>query len=71
MLTYAVSARTGEGVSLCFQKVAAELLGIKLTKAEQEQHQKLVKAEIVPYQHQQMASSTPQSEVKTTVCSVQ
>lgn len=70
MLTYAVSAKTGEGVSLCFQKVAAELLGIKLTKAEQEQHQKLVKAEIVPYP-QQIASSPPQSEVKTTVCTIQ
>ena len=70
MLTYAVSAKTGEGVSLCFQKVAAELLGIKLTKAEQEQHQKLVKAEIVAYP-QHIPSNTPQSEIKSTMCCVQ
>jgi hypothetical protein len=29
MLTYAVSAKTSEGVNLCFQKIAAELLGIR------------------------------------------
>ena len=27
LLTYAVSAKTGEGVSLCMQKIAADLLG--------------------------------------------
>jgi Ras-related protein Rab-28 len=29
LLTYAVSAKSGEGISLCFQKIAAELLGIR------------------------------------------
>ena len=29
LLTYALSAKSGEGVNLCFQKIAAELLGIK------------------------------------------
>ena len=29
LLTYAVSAKTSEGVALCFQKVAAELVGIR------------------------------------------
>jgi len=33
MLTYAVSAKTSEGVNLCFQKIAAELLGIRLLKS--------------------------------------
>jgi hypothetical protein len=28
----ASTAQTGEGIALCLQKVAAELLGIKLTK---------------------------------------
>ncbi|OWK13726.1 RAB28, partial [Cervus elaphus hippelaphus] len=32
-----VSAKTGDSVFLCFQKVAAEILGIKLNKAEIEQ----------------------------------
>ncbi|XP_034254226.1 ras-related protein Rab-28-like [Thrips palmi] len=44
--SYVVSARTGENISLFFQKIAAELLGIKLTRAEQEEHQPVVKAEI-------------------------
>uniref|UniRef100_A0A4W2HKT9 Ras-related protein Rab-28 n=1 Tax=Bos indicus x Bos taurus TaxID=30522 RepID=A0A4W2HKT9_BOBOX len=34
-----VSAKTGDSVFLCFQKVAAEILGIKLNKAEIEQSQ--------------------------------
>lgn len=29
LLTYAVSAKTSEGVNLCFQKIAAELVGIR------------------------------------------
>ena len=29
LLTYAVSAKSGEGVNLCLQKVTAELLGIR------------------------------------------
>jgi len=33
-------------VALCFQKLAAELLGVRLTRAEQEQHQPVVRAEI-------------------------
>ncbi|KAG7159281.1 ras-related protein Rab-28-like [Homarus americanus] len=50
MTSYVVSAKTGEGVSLSFQKVAAELLGIRLTKAEQEQQQPVVTAEILTFQ---------------------
>ncbi|KAM4854543.1 ras-related protein Rab-28 isoform 2-T2 [Thomomys bottae] len=37
-----VSAKTGDSVFLCFQKVAAEILGIKLNKAEIEQSQMVV-----------------------------
>ncbi|XP_060044311.1 ras-related protein Rab-28 isoform X2 [Erinaceus europaeus] len=37
--SYFVSAKTGDSVFLCFQKVAAEILGIKLNKAEIEQSQ--------------------------------
>ena len=29
LLTYAASAKSGEGVNLCFQKILAELLGIR------------------------------------------
>ncbi|KAE8751853.1 hypothetical protein FOCC_FOCC001330 [Frankliniella occidentalis] len=44
--SYVVSARTGENISLFFQKMAAELLGLKLSRAEQEEHQPVVRAEI-------------------------
>ncbi|KAM9238144.1 ras-related protein Rab-28 isoform 1-T1 [Dugong dugon] len=37
-----VSAKTGDSVFLCFQKVAAEILGIKLNKAEIEQSQVII-----------------------------
>ena len=42
----------------------------RLTKAEQEHHQKVVKAEIVTYP-QNRISSNPQSTVKTSVCALQ
>uniref|UniRef100_A0A8B9VCQ3 Ras-related protein Rab-28 n=1 Tax=Anas zonorhyncha TaxID=75864 RepID=A0A8B9VCQ3_9AVES len=34
-----VSAKTGDSVFLCFQRIAADILGIKLNKAEMEQSQ--------------------------------
>ncbi|XP_071744193.1 ras-related protein Rab-28-like [Lepeophtheirus salmonis] len=68
--TFAVSSKTGEGVNLCFQKISAELLGIKLSKAEQEQHQPVFKAEIVSYPDDKLPAP-PQSNFKTTVCCIQ
>lgn len=70
MLTYAVSAKTSEGVNLCFQKIAAELLGIRLTKADQELQQAVVKAEIVSYPQNRVPNPQSQS-VKTAVCNLQ
>lgn len=69
LLTYAVSAKTGEGVALCLQKVAAELLGIKLTKQEQEQHGAVVKAEIVHYAQENLPRN-PQTSASSSVCSI-
>lgn len=69
LLTYAVSAKTGEGVSLCFQKIAAELLGIRLTKQEQEQQQAVVKAEIVQYREDALPRN-PQSSSASAICSI-
>ncbi|XP_027945092.1 ras-related protein Rab-28 isoform X1 [Eumetopias jubatus] len=43
-----VSAKTGDSVFLCFQKVAAEILGIKLNKAEIEQSQWLLQCMFPP-----------------------
>ncbi|KAL0267070.1 UNVERIFIED_CONTAM: hypothetical protein PYX00_009437 [Menopon gallinae] len=44
--SHVVSSRTGESVSLAFQKTAAEYLGIKLTRSEIEEQQPVVRAEI-------------------------
>ncbi|XP_072476356.1 ras-related protein Rab-28 isoform X4 [Notamacropus eugenii] len=63
-----VSAKTGDSVFLCFQRVAAEILGIKLNKAEIEQSQHIVRAEIVKYpeeDHEHLNST------QSKICSLQ
>merc|ERR1711871_468127 len=45
--SFYVSAKTGDNVHACFHRVAAELAGVQLTKAELEVLPKTVKAEIV------------------------
>jgi len=67
LLTYAVSAKTGEGVGLCLQKISADLLGIRLSKQEQEQQQAVVKAEIVQYKEDSMPRN-PQANNSSAVC---
>ncbi|XP_063665473.1 ras-related protein Rab-28 isoform X2 [Pan troglodytes] len=63
-----VSAKTGDSVFLCFQKVAAEILGIKLNKAEIEQSQRIVRAEIVKYPEEENQHTT---STQSRICSVQ
>ncbi|XP_062838163.1 ras-related protein Rab-28 isoform X1 [Anolis carolinensis] len=65
-----VSAKTGDSVFLCFQRIAADLLDVKLNKAEIEQSQHVVKAELVKYpeeDNQQDSTASCQSKI----CSVQ
>ncbi|XP_077957790.1 ras-related protein Rab-28 isoform X2 [Gasterosteus aculeatus] len=64
-----VSAKTGDSVYLCFQRVAAEILGVKLNKAEIEQSQRVVKADIVNYS-QDAAARTP-NPPRSSMCVVQ
>ncbi|KAH3786272.1 ras-related protein Rab-28-like [Dreissena polymorpha] len=73
MSSHFVSAKTGDSVSICFQKVAAEILGIKLTKPDVDQHHRVVKAEIVNYtkQEESAARHIPQTTTKTSICSLQ
>ncbi|MEE6462487.1 hypothetical protein FKM82_001609 [Ascaphus truei] len=47
--SYFVSAKTGDSVFLCFQRVAAEILGIKLNKAEIEQSQVIILPGCIAY----------------------
>ena len=59
-------------VSLCFQKAAAEILGIKLTRPEMEQHQRVVKAEISNYNAKEIASAQQgQTTQKSNMCVLQ
>ncbi|XP_076244560.1 ras-related protein Rab-28 [Calliopsis andreniformis] len=41
-----VSARTGEAVSLCMVSLAAQILGVRLTKTDQDFHKPIIVAEI-------------------------
>ncbi|XP_043087255.1 ras-related protein Rab-28 isoform X2 [Puntigrus tetrazona] len=69
LISQFVSAKTGDSVFLCFQRLAAEILGIKLNKAEMEQSQRIVKAELVDYPQDEgpIRQETNQSKI----CSVQ
>lgn len=71
LVSFHVSAKTGESVSLCFQKVAAELLGTKLTKAEQEHQQPVVMAEIVTHAPSPKTSQIKKASVQTSICTLQ
>lgn len=73
MSSHFVSAKTGDSVAQCFQKVAAEILGIKLTKPDVEQQHRVVKAEIVNYTKQEelAARSIPQTATKSSFCVLQ
>uniref|UniRef100_A0A2K6DA86 RAB28, member RAS oncogene family n=1 Tax=Macaca nemestrina TaxID=9545 RepID=A0A2K6DA86_MACNE len=64
--SHLVSAKATDSVFLCFQKVAAEILGIKLNKAETEQSQSVVKADIVNYNQEPMARAVNPS--RSSVC---
>ncbi|KAJ9592970.1 hypothetical protein L9F63_015340, partial [Diploptera punctata] len=76
--SYLVSARTGEMVALCFQKIVAEVLGLKLTRAEQEQ-QPVMQAEIlhtpasttVPDGHSSTSNNFAPPGSKSAICVIQ
>lgn len=70
MSSHFISARTDDQVSLCFQKVAAQVLGYKLTKQEIESQQTVVKAEIVKYSAVEPPRSNS-SRQRSALCSIQ
>ncbi|KAF0039955.1 hypothetical protein F2P81_008190 [Scophthalmus maximus] len=69
LISQFVSAKTGDSVFLCFQKVAAEILGVKLNKAEIEQSQRVVKADIVNYSQDTVARTV--NPPRSSMCVVQ
>uniref|UniRef100_A0A3Q3MWH8 RAB28, member RAS oncogene family n=1 Tax=Labrus bergylta TaxID=56723 RepID=A0A3Q3MWH8_9LABR len=69
LISQFVSAKSGDSVFLCFQRVAAEILGVKLNKAEIEQSQRVVKADIVNYSQDTVARTV--NPPRSSMCVVQ
>ncbi|KAK2891392.1 hypothetical protein Q8A67_014035 [Cirrhinus molitorella] len=69
LISQFVSAKTGDSVFLCFQRLAAEILGIKLNKAEMEQSQHVVKADIVNYSQESVARAV--NPPRSSMCNIQ
>ncbi|XP_067936026.1 ras-related protein Rab-28-like [Watersipora subatra] len=65
-----ISAKTGDSVNICFQKIAAEILGIKLSRAELESQHRVVKAEIANYSKKEAKAHVVQAPT-TSICSIQ
>lgn len=66
-----MSAKTGDNVSSCFYRVAADLAGVVLTKPELEVASKIVKAEIVNHPQNEDGSVLPAPEKKKPACLLQ
>uniref|UniRef100_H9GBC6 RAB28, member RAS oncogene family n=1 Tax=Anolis carolinensis TaxID=28377 RepID=H9GBC6_ANOCA len=64
-----VSAKTGDSVFLCFQRIAADLLDVKLNKAEIEQSQSVVKADIVNYSQEPVTRTV--NSPRSSMCTIQ
>ncbi|CAG5135071.1 unnamed protein product [Candidula unifasciata] len=58
MTSYFVSAKTGESVSFCFQKIASDILQVRMSKPEVEQHQRVLKAEVINSNNSNSATPT-------------
>ncbi|XP_077992432.1 ras-related protein Rab-28-like [Glandiceps talaboti] len=71
MSTHFVSAKSGDAVNLCFQRIAAEICGIKLTKPELEQSARVVKADIVQYSNSEPVSRATHTQTRSSMCSIQ
>ncbi|KAK2186205.1 hypothetical protein NP493_211g03004 [Ridgeia piscesae] len=71
MSSHFVSAKTGDSVSILFQKMAAEILGIKLTRPDLEKEQRIVKAEIVSYSAKEASAQPSVQQPRSTFCALQ
>lgn len=69
LISQFVSAKTGDSVFLCFQRLAAEIVGVKLNKAEMEQSQHVVKADIVNYSQECVARAV--NPPRSSMCVIQ
>jgi len=68
MSSFLISAKTGESVNLMFQQIAAQILGITLTRIQVEDQHRVVKAEIVKFKEPKLAPAPPK---KSSICVLQ
>jgi Ras-related protein Rab-28 len=64
MFSCFMSAKTGDNVSQCFYRVAADLAGVVLTKPEIEVASKVVRAEIIQHPQDAPEDGTPMEPAK-------
>jgi len=71
MSSHFVSAKTGDSVSLCFQKVAADICGVRITKSDMEMQQQVIKADISTYKQDEATRvPTAGSQKRSTFCAL-
>jgi Ras-related protein Rab-28 len=66
-----VSAKNGDQVANCFLQVAADALGIKLSKSQLQQDVSVVKADIIHYQDLPAATPAQPQATQSTFCTLQ
>ncbi|KAF6032347.1 RAB28 [Bugula neritina] len=71
MSSHYLSAKTGDSVNTCFQKIAADILNIKLTRMDLELQHKVVKAEITNYSKKEAGAAVVHSQKSSSMCSIQ
>ena len=68
MQSFLVSAKSGESVNSMFQQIAAQILGITLTRIQVEDQHRVVKADIVKFKE---AKPQKPPQKKSSICSIQ
>lgn len=68
---FLLSAKSGDQVSYCFQKIAADILGIRLSKQEVEHTNRVIKADIVTYTEKEAPQRTTANQTRSSMCSLQ
>jgi Ras-related protein Rab-28 len=66
--SFNISAKTGDSVNLMFQQVAANILGVTLSRIQVEDTHRVVKADIVKFKEQKAPVI---QEKKSSVCILQ
>lgn len=72
MLSHHVSAKTGDSVDICFKLTAADILKIKLSKAETDRSMRVVTAEISkPTEEHNSKGIAARKQTKSSFCTMQ